>query len=101
MIDGEPGAGGLSSIYEKLEPARLDCTCDCSILKVEDIDQDTVMIGLYISTWQMYVRSPWYLLMRRFKIAWQILCGKEYLAHDMMIRRDDFSQFVKELQKWQ
>lgn len=102
MIDGEPGAGGYNyEAVETLDPVVLDCGCGCSVLKVEDIGDDLMMVGLYISTWDMYARSPWFMFKRRFIIAWQILRGKEYLAHSVLAPKEKFAHFAKELQKWQ
>ena len=81
----------------KYGEVAINCECGCSIVRVTDLDEE-LSVNFYVSTFSAKQPGPFRIIRNRLILMWYALCGKEYLLHEIIVSKDQFKQFAKEVE---
>lgn len=99
---------------KEINKIETECSCGCSTLRIEKIenftDQEVKDLNInkddqYDYSFQFYV-SNFYnkqdgifsIIKRRLKLIWYTLRGKDYLLEDLIFKKDQIKELIKDLE---
>lgn len=86
----------LSSDKSKTLILPCECIGPCSMLKVsydKDPFYNELYLSHYVSSFNEKQNIFWWTIKRRFKLAWAMLTGKEFLLYELVIQPKDMKEF--------
>ena len=80
------------------------CHCGCGEgfyvdFCLED-DSGYVMMSTVTSGFTAERRGVWDTVKKRIKAAWFMLCGKEYVLHEVFLNKKEWNEFVNQLNEF-
>lgn len=86
-----------------MKDINLRCTCGCGeafqiTFRVDD-EEDYAIISTLTSGFYAHKTGFLSRMMRRIKAAWLMLMGKEYYLHEVVLSKEQWNEFVKELKE--
>lgn len=86
-----------------MKDINLRCKCGCGdafqiIFRVDD-DEDYAIISTLTPGFYAHKTGLWSRMKRRFQAAWCMLIGKEYYLHEVVLNKEQWNEFVNEINR--
>ena len=83
-----------------MEDRKLDITCNdgCGIIRFDYFDEDFLAVSYYQDAF--YSDGIFSIILKRLKMAFYALTGKEFLMYEAILYKEDIDKFKEKMAKF-
>jgi hypothetical protein len=72
---------------------NLECECGCETIRFIDYEDEDLGIEFMVSSFYAKQEGIFWIIWHRLKAAWFMLSGKEFLLHDIILNKQELTNF--------